>query len=104
MTSPTLPGRAEQAEVLSACSAHLYGVGLPSQTARGALARRALSALSAADLERAGYRFIQQLITEATPMYWLRRAEELERVGTAWADEAAANCRRHAWLLSQEAS
>ncbi|GAA2184686.1 hypothetical protein GCM10009785_33600 [Brooklawnia cerclae] len=37
---------------------------------------------------------------EALPAYWCRRAAELETVGTPWADEAAEQCRAHAWLIA----
>lgn len=71
---------------------------------RQVLARRGLASLAESLPEmwaRIGRRAIQQAVYEALPTYWLVRAERLEQVGTPWADEAAANCRRHAWLLSQ---
>lgn len=40
-------------------------------------------------------------LREATPAYWVRRAEALEAVGTPSGDDAARECRRHAWLLAQ---
>ncbi len=52
-------------------------------------------------LARVLVRATQQAFLEALPSYWLGRAEQLEAVGTSWADAAAANCRRHAWLLAQ---
>jgi len=45
-------------------------------------------------------RILQESIKELTVNHWLRRADELEQVGTRWADEAALECRRHAWLLA----
>lgn len=54
--------------------------------------------------EHIALRIIQEAIKEASVDHWLRRADELERVGTPWADEAALECRRHAWLLDQLAS
>ena len=46
-------------------------------------------------------RILQESIKELTVAHWLRRADELEQVGTPWADDAALECRRHAWLLAQ---
>ena len=46
-------------------------------------------------------RILQESIKELTVTHWLRRAAELEAVGTPWADGAALECRRHAWLLAQ---
>lgn len=85
---------------LSADQAHLYGVGM-SELARRAVARRGLASLAecwpqvVAQMAR---RSAQQAISEALPMYWTRRAEEMEKVGTAWADGAAVACRRKAWI------
>lgn len=82
--------------------AHEFSVGLPASALAGA-DRRALVALWAdaeAVMAQMATRFVQQLVTEALPSTWLRRAMVFEAVGTASADESARACRRHAWLLA----
>jgi len=63
----------------------------------------AVSALLALDdlAERLTLAVLADAFREALPAYWCRRAAELETVGTPWADEAAQECRRHAWLLDR---
>lgn len=93
------------ASVLPAELAHTYGVGGVSRTQANAAARRGLMALREAwpeVLAQMMRRALQQALQEAVPDYWIRRAEYLEQVGTEWADGAARNCRRAAWLLATE--
>ncbi|WIY81777.1 hypothetical protein [Propionimicrobium sp. PCR01-08-3] len=54
--------------------------------------------------ERLSLSVLVDALREAMPAYWLRRAEQLESIGTPFADGAAAECRRHAWLLAQMSS
>lgn len=87
---------------LDAEHAHEFGRGM-SQAERDALNRQALRQLGD-DLElmlrQAARRFVAETLTAAFPGTWLRRAEQLEAVGTPAADEAAKAARRHAWLLA----
>lgn len=86
--------------ILDAEHAHLFGIGM-SQTERAALNRRGLASLREvwpAVLERMLRRFLQDAIASQLPGVTLKRAEELERVGTPWADAAAKALRRRAWL------
>lgn len=115
MTAPTTRrSRLDLAGIETAGSASTALPSLPheadnfgrdmSQTQLRDLNARGLSSLSSvwpALVEQMLRRAIQQAFTEALPSYWLRRAEQLEAVGTAWAEGAAVACRRHAWLLSQ---
>lgn len=54
------------------------------------------------DIEHFKTRLLQDALTEAIPHYWLRRATQLEAVGTEDCDLAALNCRRHAALLAEQ--
>lgn len=54
------------------------------------------------DMEQVLYRFIQDVMQEATGKYWRRRAAELDRIGTEWSSAAAAACRNHARLMEGE--
>lgn len=51
------------------------------------------------DVEHFRARVLQDALAEATSSYWLRRAVELEAVGTPTADASALACRRHATLV-----
>lgn len=62
---------------------------------------RVSTTLIADHAEHIARRILQEAIKESTVTHWLRRAAELEAVGTPWADGAALECRRHAWLLAQ---
>ncbi len=46
-------------------------------------------------------RFVEQLVLESLPAYWVRRAEYFESCGSASADEAARLCRIKAWVLAE---
>ena len=59
-----------------------------------------VNALSEAT-QQFGVRLIQQVLTEAMPHYWLRRAQDFAGVGTAECDEIAEACREHAELLTR---
>lgn len=48
-----------------------------------------------------GVRLIQQVLTEAMPFYWLRRANDFARVGTAECDEIAEACRERAEFFTR---
>lgn len=61
---------------------------------------RVSTTLIADHAEHIARRILQEAIKESTVNHWLRRADELEQVGTPWADDAALECRRHAWLLA----
>lgn len=90
--------------ILDAEHAHLFGIGV-SQTERNALSRRGLASLAECwpqVVAQMAVRAAIQALTEALPLYWIRRSEELEQVHTAWADDAAMACRRHAWILTTE--
>ena len=50
-------------------------------------------------LKRILYRFLQDLLTEALPEYWERRAKTFAEVGTEECDQIALACRCHAWLI-----
>lgn len=94
---------AASTRLLDAEHAHEFGRGM-SQTERDALNRRALRGMGdqlELMLRQAARRFIAETLTAAFPSTWLRRAEQLEAVGTPAADEAAKAARRHAWLLAQ---
>jgi len=54
------------------------------------------------DLEQLLQRWLEDVMTEAEPLYWLRRADELSRIGTEWGDEAAQACRSKAAFLQAE--
>lgn len=43
-------------------------------------------------------RVLQDALLEATAVYWLRRADAFDAVGTPRCDEIALACRRHATL------
>lgn len=90
--------------LLPADRAHLFGVGMPV-TERRALSRRVLRQLvTSGEWETVYNNFIRRSVhaalMEALPEHWLARAESLETVGTPEADEAARNCRAHAWILA----
>jgi len=74
--------------------AHLFDTGAsPSRAAVGAL-------LALPDLaDKLALSVLVDACREALPAFWCRRARELETVGTSWADEAALEARRHAWLI-----
>jgi len=75
--------------------AHLYDTGAsPSRAAVSAL--QALEGLA----ERLTWSVLADALREGTAAHWVRRARELETVGTPWADEAAREARRHAWLIA----
>ena len=65
---------------------------------------RVSTTLIADHAEHLARRILQEAIKESTVTHWLRRADELEQVGTPWADDAALECRRHAWLLALDDS
>lgn len=44
-------------------------------------------------------RFLQQMLTEAMPEYWERRANTFAEVDTPECDEIALACRNHAELI-----
>lgn len=83
----------------------MFGLGGVSEVEAAQGARRGLQALTDAwpeVLAQIIRRALRQAFFEALPAYWIRRAEELEAVGTDSAWVSAAECRRHAWLLAQE--
>lgn len=85
----------------------MTATSLPRSTVSRSRLHRELAALLTSDrwpaiVEQARRRSLTQALLEALPGYWQRRADSLATVGTEWADGAALNCRRHAWLLSQE--
>lgn len=54
------------------------------------------------DVERIFRRWLQDVMTEATAAYWLRRADQLDKIGTDWSAEAAQACRNHARMMGGE--
>lgn len=50
-------------------------------------------------LKRILRRFLQQMLTEAMPEYWERRAKTFAEVGTEECDQIALACRNHADLI-----
>ena len=86
-------------------NAHLFGLQRLTAPEHRAMQRRALVSLRP-ELDQfwrqVARRVIQEVVAEALPGTWLRRAEQVEKVGTPSADEAARNCRRHAWLLATQ--
>lgn len=93
------------AESVPAELAHLYGLAGRSATQAQDEARRGLQTLADAwpeVLAQMIRRALQQAFLEALPAYWLRRAEQMQEIGTPWGWEAAAACRRHAWLLATQ--
>jgi hypothetical protein len=82
-------------------AADSYGRGISALAVRQASTRVVADLLTRPGFwEQVARRIIHEVIAEALPLTWIRRAEQLEQVGTPSADEAAVNCRRHAWLLS----
>ena len=53
----------------------------------------------AVETQHFAVRMVQQMLTEAMPWYWLRRAADFAAVGTPAADEIAEACRERAALL-----
>lgn len=100
--SRTATKLANEAEAsISADRAHEYGRGRPVGPSRPSVQMLA----DLPDLaERLSLSVLVDALREAMPAYWLRRAEQLESIGTPFADGAAAECRRHAWLLAQMSS
>lgn len=79
--------------------AHLFGLDVDGYGCRR-WARTLTNEQAAEMVQRFAVRCVQQAFEEALPVYWIRRAQELERVGTPWADATAVACRRHAWILA----
>lgn len=91
--------RSRRSARLPAEQAHLFGRDVNPNGSRQWL--RTLTDQEAAEmLQRFAVRCLQQAFEEALPIYWIRRAEQLETVGTPWADQTAIACRRHASILS----
>lgn len=65
------------------------------------LRRRVSTDLIQNHAEHLVLRIGQESIKELTVNHGLRRADELEQIGTIWADGAALECQRHAWWLAQ---
>jgi len=83
------------ASILRPEDAHLFDTGASSSRAAvGAL-------LALPDLaDKLALSVLVDAFREALPAYWVRRARELEAVGTEWAAAAALEARRHAWLVA----
>ncbi|MGC3953418.1 MAG: hypothetical protein QM804_04050 [Propionicimonas sp.] len=84
-------------------NAHLFGLQRPTAAEHRSMQRRAMASLLTEPdqfWQQVARRVIQEVLAEALPDTWLRRAEQFQKVGTPSADEAAKNCRRHAWLLA----
>lgn len=82
-------------------NAHEFGRGVSQVEVHRASARVLAQLVTDPGFwDRVARRVILAAVAEALPSTYVRRAERLEQIGTAWADEAAMACRRHGWLLA----
>ena len=65
------------------------------------LSRLARESALAVTAEHFATRMIQHMLAGAMPFYWLRRANDFARVGTAECDEIAEACRERAEFFTR---